>query len=530
MSRLPQPGGDSGSWGNILNDFLSQAHKSDGTLKDNAVSQATITNGVVSEAKLDGPAQVKLNSVGSAPDATTGAKGIVQLAGALGGTAALPTVPALATKVAKGELVLNVKDFGAIGNGVADDTAALQATLDAANAAPSNGSREVYMPPGVYLISSTLLIDSGVSLRGQSWMYDYLGHDLNVNKLSSVIKAKAGFSGLYMIRQRNAAPSPTGDTTYHWGILEKFALAGFDRDTGPGGINPGKMGEAAAIRNVAIYEVPVGIYMTTDQVTAHLENISIFHSGIAVNIDDCTSTIRIFGLSGDNNYSILRVKGGLSLHVSVYGLKVENYTNAAFGEPVIDVVDLRGGYLGLFGAWFDTDVAHNDVIKLSRTVVDNLPRVELAGVDANGLYTNLINDTILTKTLPLHPNNLSRPHVAWNIDQIVDGQSNYNMGYGTAFKGRASDTLWYPMLQAQTDNRWAFAAGLTGGRLTGLNAQASVHDAVSWNSDATQVGFFDTTPVTKPVVSGSRTGEPASTASLRAALVALGLITDSTTP
>lgn len=38
MTRLPIPGQDSGQWGQLLNDFLSQAHNSDGTLKASAVS------------------------------------------------------------------------------------------------------------------------------------------------------------------------------------------------------------------------------------------------------------------------------------------------------------------------------------------------------------------------------------------------------------------------------------------------------------------------------------------------------------
>ena len=42
MSRLPQPGGDSGSWGQILNDYLSQSHNADGTLKDGVVTGATL--------------------------------------------------------------------------------------------------------------------------------------------------------------------------------------------------------------------------------------------------------------------------------------------------------------------------------------------------------------------------------------------------------------------------------------------------------------------------------------------------------
>ncbi|HEV7928530.1 MAG TPA: hypothetical protein VGP12_00195, partial [Nitrosospira sp.] len=33
MARLPTPGGDSNTWGTILNDFLSVEHNSDGTLK-----------------------------------------------------------------------------------------------------------------------------------------------------------------------------------------------------------------------------------------------------------------------------------------------------------------------------------------------------------------------------------------------------------------------------------------------------------------------------------------------------------------
>lgn len=33
MARLPSVGGDKGSWGHVLNDFLAQAHNTDGTLK-----------------------------------------------------------------------------------------------------------------------------------------------------------------------------------------------------------------------------------------------------------------------------------------------------------------------------------------------------------------------------------------------------------------------------------------------------------------------------------------------------------------
>ena len=81
MARLPQPGGDNGTWGNVLNDYLSQAHDADGSLKDNsvtsntlapnsvtnaaiasdAVNASSIADGSITEVLLDSGVQTKLN-------------------------------------------------------------------------------------------------------------------------------------------------------------------------------------------------------------------------------------------------------------------------------------------------------------------------------------------------------------------------------------------------------------------------------------------------------------------------------------
>lgn len=38
MTRLPVPGGDSGNWGQILNEYLSVAHDANGALKQSAIA------------------------------------------------------------------------------------------------------------------------------------------------------------------------------------------------------------------------------------------------------------------------------------------------------------------------------------------------------------------------------------------------------------------------------------------------------------------------------------------------------------
>ncbi len=127
MARLPIPGSDADSWGAILNDFLAVEHNVDGSLKlrtdvaltgkaDDAgvvhlagaetVSGDKTFTGIVVVPTPTTPTQaatkayVDATASAGAADASTTVKGIVQLAGDLGGTAAAPTVPGLAGKQA----------------------------------------------------------------------------------------------------------------------------------------------------------------------------------------------------------------------------------------------------------------------------------------------------------------------------------------------------------------------------------------------------------------------------------------------
>lgn len=74
---------------------------------------------------------------------------------------------AVATTVqAKLRESVSVKDFGAAGGGVTDDTAAIQAALAAVNTAGGKGAT-VYFPTGVYTISSTIIVPDRIKLVGE---------------------------------------------------------------------------------------------------------------------------------------------------------------------------------------------------------------------------------------------------------------------------------------------------------------------------------------------------------------------------
>ena len=59
MARLPIPGSDDDTWGNVLNDFLTQAHDSSGQLKADSVGTAQIQDNAITSAQLDTTAITK---------------------------------------------------------------------------------------------------------------------------------------------------------------------------------------------------------------------------------------------------------------------------------------------------------------------------------------------------------------------------------------------------------------------------------------------------------------------------------------
>jgi hypothetical protein len=205
VSRLPTPGGDENTWGEILNDWISVAHNTDGTFKASQLPEPNVPDGTITPAKLsqayipasqkavssgiatlDGSGQIPVSQIPvyTVNDATTTSKGIIQLAGDLAGTAAAPTVPGLTQKYVKPGSGIPESDLAAdiqtkLNNGasVADATTTSKGTVQLAG--DLGGTAGVPTVPGLAGLTpqlpGTYAPDATSSTKGILRLTNHLG-------------------------------------------------------------------------------------------------------------------------------------------------------------------------------------------------------------------------------------------------------------------------------------------------------------------------------------------------------------------
>lgn len=162
MARLPVPGSDGGTWGEVLNDFLTVEHNADGTLKRGAdITDALATANSAQTAaagKIDKSIATTKGDLLVASAASTLARLGV---GANGQQLTADSTQTLGVKWTSGAF-LRASDFGAKFDGTTNDAAALQSAI---NAAISSG-KSLLLEPGIAIVGTALSINAPLTMIG----------------------------------------------------------------------------------------------------------------------------------------------------------------------------------------------------------------------------------------------------------------------------------------------------------------------------------------------------------------------------
>lgn len=188
----------------------------------------------------------------------------------------------LAVCVGAAEKPIDPADLGALGDGQADDTAALQQALDAA----AKGPRVVLLRPGDYRISATLNVPAGVSLSGALPRWE--------DSSTRIVIATPGFSALRLNHVSNVrglcfaypnnrdtdAPVEYPPTVLLVGINPSVEQVVFDAayvgiSTPPAGANVGQ----SLFRDITGFVHKTGLHLDGIKDIARIEDVHWFVGG-----------------------------------------------------------------------------------------------------------------------------------------------------------------------------------------------------------------------------------------------------------
>lgn len=287
-----------------------------------------------------------------------------------------------------GPAVVNVKNFGAIGNGVMNATAAIQAAVDAL---PANGGT-VIVPDGTYMIDATKGINLRSNVRLSLWGNAYLKAIPNNASFAAVVKvwnaSNVEIVGGHIVGERNQHLGSNGlgygisiqesDTVYvhditvsdSWGDgVLVGTTSGWRKFTPASNVTLNQVTVSNSRRQGLTITAANQVYVVNSSFTG--SNGTAPQAGIDIEPQTIGSATRVrIEKSGFSN----NMGCGLEVHDAVYGLTVTGNTakaNHGFGVFTLGAanVSITNNWLTqnyLFGV--DIDSGTQNVLLANNTI------------------------------------------------------------------------------------------------------------------------------------------------------------------
>ncbi|SFX65137.1 glycosyl hydrolase family 28-related protein [Azotobacter vinelandii] len=297
----------------------------------------------------------------------------------------------------------NVKDFGALGDGVSDDRVAIQAAIDAAHAA---GGGTVYLPPGEYRVSAAGEPSDGcLTLRDNVYL---AGAGMGQTVIKLVDGSAQKITGIVR--------SPFGEETSNFGMRD-LTLDGNRANTVDkvdGWFNGYAPGQPGADRNVTIERVEVremsgyGFDPHEQTINLVLRDSVAHHNGL----DGFVADYQIGG-TFENNVAYANDRHGFNIVTSTNDFVMRN--NVAYGNGGNGLVVQRGSenlahpenILIDGGSYYDNGL-EGVLVKMSNNVTvqnadihgNGSPGVRVYGAQGVQILGNQIHDNAKTAVAP----------------------------------------------------------------------------------------------------------------------------------
>jgi len=225
---------------------------------------------------------------------------------------------------------VNVKWFGAVGDGVTDDTEAIQHTIDI--------FKDVFIPKGIYKITYQLIINEYNNIRGEG-KESYGEYDIADKTSLTVLKLTGFTTGQYGV-------SISGRMVH----LRHLSIEG---DYTSNGIVIGDLKRELVLDSVSVKYVQTGIYSTNAYV-ASFKDVTVTAQNVGIEWSGGTTLNFInVGIQGDPRVG--RINVGLKFNGSLANAKM----NGGFIQHMNTAVEISGQNVIQFDSWDFEDLVND---------------------------------------------------------------------------------------------------------------------------------------------------------------------------